>query len=365
MPIKIKNIPYVNELEIMGTKNGVLNANTANELVVQNFNSLKNFIPSFYSFLKDDLKLIPVTDPNQIDVNNLPVFEMVYPEMQEDMKKRNILNQYFSKSYGYNVFTFDDEYQSTKPIILKFDYRMVNFITKQDTPANCPRFAFAIELSIIDSTTKVDIYKTLLWSGYFNPPYDTNGYLHMLSNPTDSVGFYNKSKLYLNIMPRKSFSACTANSANFPPRLGSYMNIYIERNEKYLKVIKLCDIRNISVNNADSAFNTLPVNIQYIPYGGGAITANSSGVYIPYDTIKSTNTAFPAFKTIDINPVDNKIEESKNVMVTYSSLQSDSYSNIVQLKNSKGETNNYLVNNTLGNIYYVGKNVYSIMFKVD
>ncbi len=362
--VKVKNITYVSELECMGTQNGTVDANSASKFVPPNFSSLKQFIIDFNNFIEYDLGLSRVGDSDQIDINNLSFIDNLH-DIQTYMKALNTYEKFMDLMYGYNIFAFNDSLQDTKPLYLKFEYNLTNICPKSSNTGHYPRFAFSIKFSLIDALTNTVILTERLCNGNARNLWSAPSSISLTQTLKSSFGFYNDNALYINIMPKKSFS-WVGNGTSIPTTESPYINFYLERKENYIKFINMSKFRESPTNGQDPALNSTNTNISYYGYSS-QIFNSTSGIYIPYNSqaIKITNNQFPCFKTIDIDLNTNAIEDSDKVMVTYTGQTSNIDYQVVDIKQSNGDIKKYMINNHRDNIYFIGRADYSLMFRID
>lgn len=360
--VKVKNITYVNELECMGTQNGTVDTNSASKFVSPNYNTLKQFIIDFNNFIVNDIGLSRVGDNNQIDINNLSFIDNLH-DIQTYMKSLNTYEKFMDLMYGYNLFAFNDSLQDTKPIYLKFEYNLTNICPKSSNSGHYPRFAFSIVFTLIDALTNTVILSERLCNGNARGTLSTPSSINFSQTLKNSFGFLNDNALYINVMPKKSFS-WTGSSATYSATESPYINFYLERKENYIKFINLSKFRESATNGVEPLLNTTNTNIMYYGFSSQLLQSNQ-GLYIPYINLKITNNQFPCFKTIDIDPNTNVIEDSDKTMVTYTGQTSQIDYQVVDIKQSNGDIKKYMINNHRDNIYYIGRADYSLMFRID
>ena len=98
--------------------------------------SVKVAINDIFTFLTQELGLTYIQTNGDLDLQNIPDLNIATHASQY-----NTLNTGESLTYGFHIFAFNDEFQESKPLFLRFNYNMLNAITKYDY-ADCKNCLF-------------------------------------------------------------------------------------------------------------------------------------------------------------------------------------------------------------------------------
>ena len=127
--LKYYDIRNVNDHQMMGVR-GYEGAATED--------SVKVAINDIFTFLTQELGLTYIQTNGDLDLQNIPDLNIATHASQY-----NTLNTGESLTYGFHIFAFNDEFQESKPLFLKFNYNMLNAIAKFNN-ANCKNCLFFI-----------------------------------------------------------------------------------------------------------------------------------------------------------------------------------------------------------------------------
>ena len=116
--LKYYDIRNVNDLEMNGIKEYV---GASSDI------SVKNAINDIFIFLTQELGLTYIQTDGDLDLQNIPDLNIATHASQY-----NTLNTGEILTYGFHIFAFNDEFQETKPLFLRFNYNMINAILKYD-----------------------------------------------------------------------------------------------------------------------------------------------------------------------------------------------------------------------------------------
>lgn len=315
--LKYYDIRNVNDLEMNGIKEYT---GTSSDV------SVKNAINDIFIFLTQELGLTYIQTDGDLDLQNIPDLNIATRASQY-----NTLNTGESLTYGFHIFAFNDEFQETKPLFLRFNYNMINAITKVNNES-CKNFLiFYIKLDILSKSSPTSNYNQLFTTNLCNIVYVS--YSDANTNITGlpaakinfanklSYGFYNpvKSKLYINIYPKKSCVGSVYYNYDVNILNSSYISFYIERNQNFITFINLS--YGIMTSQPGS-FNILNGSTQrslsMYSYNGVSFASND-GFFIPFVSETPTNYGNSVWKTTLIDPITKYISTTDNILSYYNS----------------------------------------------
>ena len=353
-----KMIRYPDEYKAMGILQGGTDLTMGTQPASEE--SIKNAIIDISNFFINDLKMIRVPVDGEIDLDNIPDLDIATKSQQY-----NNLNHLQSLSYGFIKLAFNDEYQDTRPLFLKLSFEMMNIVLKADDAVQKNRFGFVVRCDIIGENELV--YRTMNFGNieyHTSLDYANQQYYFKQENVVDSIGFNNGSELFVNIYPQR-YVCCgaTRNASYFPKNLSNYICFYIERNDKFIKIIQLSGLVGGSYNNL-STVTYVKTNTIYISYNVNNTMATDENVFIPFvSTNKISNIVNFTMPTTDINPIDSTIHKSENVLVCYTA---DAVNDIVEVQEGETTTKYYVYKPVSGtSIRFVRDQRISLMFRVN
>ena len=224
-------------------------------------------------------------------------------------------------------------------------------------------------LLLLDVTLLVKnevVYHTFIPSNieyHTNQDYSNQQYYFKRETVVDSIGFNNGSELFVNIYPQR-YVCCgaTSNADYFPKNLSNYICFYIERNDKFIKIIQLSGLVGGSYSTL-STVKLVNTNTTYIPYNSNLALNTTDNVFMPYLGRKILNVYRASIATTDINPADNKIYKSDNVLICYTE---DVETDVVEVQEGEVATQYYVYKPVSGkSIRYVRDQRISLMFRVN
>ncbi len=316
--LKYYDIRNVNDLEMNGIKEYV---GASSDI------SVKNAINDIFIFLTQELGLTYIQTNGDLDLQNIPDLNIATHASQY-----NTLNTGESLTYGFHIFAFNDEFQESKPLFLRFNYNMVNAIAKVNH-GNCKNcLFFYIKLDVLTKISPTSNYNQIFTTDLCNIVY--NIYDNWYSNVSHanaakinfinklSYGFYNpeKSKLYINIYPNKSCVGSVYYNNDINILNSSYISFYIERNQNFITFINLS--YGIYQSNTWDIINVLNASNQrslsMYSYNGISLTSND-GFFIPFVSETPTNYGNSVWKTTLIDPAMKYISSTDNILSYYNS----------------------------------------------
>ena len=145
--LKYYDIRNVNDHQMMGVR-GYEGAATED--------SVKVAINDIFIFLTTELGLTYIQTDGDLDLQNIPDLNIATHTSQY-----NTLNTGESLTYGFHIFAFNDEFQESKPLFLRFNYNMVNAILKYNS-TSCKNFLiFYIKLDILSKSYPTSNYNKI------------------------------------------------------------------------------------------------------------------------------------------------------------------------------------------------------------
>jgi hypothetical protein len=313
--LKYYDIRNVNDLEMNGIKEYV---GASSDI------SVKNAINDIFIFLTQELGLTYIQTNGDLDLQNIPDLNIATHASQY-----NTLNTGESLTYGFHIFAFNDEFQDTKPLFLRFNYNMINAILKYDI-ASCKNFLiFYIKLDILSKSSPTSNYNQIFTTDLCNIVYNIYDWnsnvshanaakINFINKP--SYGFYNpeKSKLYINIYPKKSCIGSIYYNSSTYMHNSSYISFYLERNQNFITFINLSngistDYYYYGINITTSSVQR---SLQTFNYNGISFSSND-GFFIPYISEIPTNYSNSVWKTTLINPFTKYISTTDNILSYY------------------------------------------------
>lgn len=356
MPLVSKMIRYPNELEAMGlATNGKTNVQGS---VTPSQETIKNAIIDIITFFNVDLDMPIVPTDGELNISNI----VDIPNIQVYASQSNVVNTGQKYFYGFKVFAFNDELQESKPLFIKLNFGLMNASMRYNAPGYKARFAFFVDLDIIHNSAVIHSF-TLANIHYNTSTYNSDPYNYYLYDVVNSIGIRNNNSIFVNIFPKKFYTYYDQDTNLNSNVRSSYIGFYMERNAEYIKFLPLCRI--IPTPNSSHTYSNLSENFIYIPYSGNDKYSTNLNCNIPYVSNKIiANNSNTSFKTIDINPVTNVINENTNVLTTYS-IQSAN--NTLSDVTVDGEVHQYYVYKPepLVNLIYVYSMNISLLFKVS
>lgn len=352
-----KMIRYPDEYKAMGILQGGTDLTMGTQPASEE--SIKNAIIDISNFFINDLKMIRVPVDGEIDLENIPDLDIATKSTQF-----NNMNQLQSLSYGFIKLAFNDEYQDAIPLFLKLTFEMKNIAFKINNAVQKNRFAFVVRCDIIGENEVV--YHTLIPCNleyHTNYDYADQQYYHKDEVVVDSIGFNNGSELFVNIYPQR-YVCCgaTRNATYFPKNLSNYICFYIERNDKFIKIVQLSGVVG-GVYSTLSSVKSVNTNTTYIPYNPNLKLNTTDNVFMPYLGRKILNVYKASIATTDINPDDNRIYKSDNVLVCYTE---DVETDVVEVQEGEVATQYYVYKPVSGkSIRYIRDQRISLMFRVN
>lgn len=305
MSLVSKMIRYPDELQAMGfTRNGNYNNMGSQE---PSQDSINNTIKDISDFFNNYLNLIKVPKENDIDLNNIPTHDFY------GMAKLTMLAQWSTYSFGFETFALSDDLQDTKPIFIQFEYCMRVISTGVNNAQVPNRFAFDIIMDIFYNNRS--IYRIGLGNICARPQWTTPSSYGLNQEVTESCGFVNNNRLYINILPNRYVWFLQGNyDSSFGNYKSSYFSFYLERTGNYIKYYPLSRNKNASATSQDSA--SINESIIFIDYSGNQYNTTDC-VHIPFINKRLNSGRNSAFKTLDIDTSNNTMKESIDVLTTY------------------------------------------------
>lgn len=353
-----KMIRYPDEYKAMGILQGGTDLTMGSQPASEE--SIKNAIIDISNFFINDLKMVRVPVEGEIDLDNIPDLDIATKSTQH-----NNMNQLQPLSYGFIKLAFNDEYQDTRPLFLKISFEMKNIAYKAKNVVQKNRFAFGVRVDIIGENEIV--YHTLILSNieyHTDTDYPNQQYYFKQENVVDSIGFNNGSELFVNIYPQR-YVCCgaTRNADYFPKNLSNFICFYIERNDKFIKIIQLSGVVGSGYDGL-SGIKAVGTNTTYISYNVNNILNTDDNVFIPFmNTNKISNVVNFSMPTTDINPIDSTIHKNENVLVCYTD---DAVNEIVDVQEGDTTTKYYVYKPVSGtSIRFVRDQRISLMFRVN
>lgn len=353
-----KMIRYPDEYKAMGILQGGTDLTMGTQPASEE--SIKNAIIDISNFFINDLKMIRVPVDGEIDLDNITNLDIATKSQQY-----NNLNLLQSFSYGFIKLAFNDEYQDTRPLFLKLSFEMINIALKINDAAQKNRFGFVVRCDIIGENEVV--YHTFIPSNieyHTNQDYANQQYYFKQENVVESIGFNNGSELFVNIYPQR-YVCCgaTRNAAYFPKNLSNYICFYIERNDKFIKIIQLSGVVGGPYSTLSNV-KSVNTSTTYISYNVNNILSTTDNVHMPFiNTNKILNVVNLSMPTIDINPIDGMIYNNENVLVCYTE---DAVNDIIDIQEGEITTKYYVYKPVSGtSIRYIRNQRTSLMFRVN
>lgn len=314
--LKYYDIRNVNDYQMMGVR-GYEGAATED--------SVKVAINDIFTFLTQELGLTYIQTNGDLDLQNIPDLNIATHASQY-----NTLNTGESLTYGFHIFAFNDEFQETSPLFLRFNYNMLNAIVKYDY-ADCKNcLFFYIKLDVLTKISPTSNYSQIFTVNLGNIAYSncydyntnsshTNAMKINFTN-TLSYGFYNseKSKLYINIYPKKSCIGSIYYDSSTYMHNSSYISFYLERNQNFITFINLSNGISADYYYDDINITTSSVqrSLQTFNYNGISFSSND-GFFIPYISEIPTNYSNSVWKTTLIDPFTKYISTTDNILSYY------------------------------------------------
>ena len=316
--LKYYDIRNVNDLEMNGIKEY---AGASSDI------SVKNAINDIFIFLTQELGLTYIQTNGDLDLQNIPDLNIATHASQY-----NTLNTGESLTYGFHIFAFNDEFQETKPLFLRFNYNMINAILKYDNEL-CKNFLiFYIKLDILSKSSPTANYNQIFTTDLCNSAYNANGDWNCNVSHANaakinftnkmSYGFYNpeKSKLYINIYPNKSCVGSVYYNYDINMLSSSYISFYIERTQNFITFINLSygiySLYSWSGDNILAA--STQRSLSMYSYNGISLASND-GFFIPFVSEAPTNYSNSVWKTTLIDPAMKYISSTDNILSYYNS----------------------------------------------
>lgn len=366
--LKFKEITNPADDKIMGVGYG--SYNNANN-IDQDVTSLHEAISGIYNFFLE-LGLTEIKTPDSyVDGETNYV---TTPEIwMNDCRTSTTTNKLdFEYNLTHMTFAFNDSLQEQLPITLRIDLVLKNVAYASASYPSRPRLIFCPYLTVkCKDVIIVDKYQ--LTSNSSTSQASTSSKYHIINEDiVGSFGFYSGERLYLNIFPSRSLTTGFLNTSTNDAK-SAYMSFYLERNKDYINYIPFSLNRSMLAGTPTSGtptlVNSINSQVQFIDVNSLQKISTDDFCFIPHYSnidLKASNTAFPVFNTIVINPATAKFYENQNVMVTYTDLISqNSNSQVLDIKLPNGEIGQYLVINNMLNKRYFLNNKTSILLRCD
>lgn len=346
MPLVSKMIRYPDEKKAMG----ILNNGPYDQQGVQEsgYDSIKNTINDIHSFLVDDIGLTHTPFNGELDLNNIPDLLL-----NQEAKKSNVLNADEFLSYGFKMYSFNDELQNEAPIILKIYFGVKNISDKGSDIKFSSRFAFTISIDIL-------VNNKIIYS--FNPTQaftnrSTGGVaFSAYYNYTEenlSKGFYSGDRLFLDLIPNRRVSYCSRSNVN-TNKLFPYIKFYLERCDKFIKLKIFTTTKNYGYGD-NNIWDLTSTNFIYKSIIEDSLYTTQENCFIPFlNKANITNNNYGVYRTIDIDPLTNITYENNNIMIGYSN----------QLINSNVEVD-VNIEGINERFYVITPNIYDITYTFD
>lgn len=366
--LKFKAITNPADDKITGVGYGVYNR--AND-TPQDVTSLHEAISGIYNFFLE-LGLTEIKTTGSY-VNGETNYETT-PEMwMNDCRTSATVSKLdFEYNLTHMTFAFNDALQEEFPITLRIDLVLKNVSAAQTSYPSYSRLIFCPYLTVkCNNMTIVDKYQ--LTSNTSSNQQNSSLRYHFINEDiVNSFGFYTGERLYLNIFPSRSLTTGYTDTSKIDSK-SAYMSFYLERNKNYIQYVPFSINRSGLGGSASSgsptAVNSIDTAVQFFDTVSLQKHSTNDLCFIPHFSnldLKASNTAFPVFNTIAINPATAKFYENQNTMVTYTDLISqNSNSQVLDIKLPNGETGKYLVINNMINKRYILNNKTSILLRCD
>lgn len=359
MPLVSKMLRYPNELEAMGL---LQNGDTTTQGLSENptEQSLKDSITDIHNYLVNDLGLTPVSQTGELDLSNIQDLNL---KLHASEYNKLDINQRLI--YGFKTYAFNDEIQESKPLYIKFYYGAYNLSNKMNQIYHCARFSFYISIDIIYNNEVIQsIFPTQTFrSSYKSFISNSRSWYYMYNNPNNSEGFYTGGRLFLNLIPNRQIKYSHYENNFNRTTTYPFIKFYIERNNDFIKVTSFTSDRNGDYNA--NPFTVRESLFYYNQYNKTGIMSTNNNCMIPYIDRKITNEDVISFRTLDLNPFNNKAYENYNVMVGYTD-QITTSNVIVDLTRDSEINQYYAIKTDIGNdLSYTYNTALSILLKVD
>lgn len=314
-------------------------------------NSINNAILDIITSLQDSgLLLVPFN--GELDLNNIPDINI------PNIRSKNDLNGGVFISIGYKYFAFTDTMQNDYPIMLKFDFGVVNAST---TGVNSVWFAIKLTTYFNNIELMTTILANVMASEQNdNGNYQLNDTIRLFNS--NIVVSYMDNSLYVRIYERTSYGRMYyGNDMTGDTNVLPYISFYIDRYFDGIRFIKLC--RGLVYFSG----NTItPSPVTYISKKINTTNAttydNPSDVLLPYYpdyiirySINDTMT-IPTFRQPVINITSNSIYTSDNLLLTYSNNILEDETFVIDGKKyiaypQKGKSLGYLTTPDMGMLF--------------